>query len=200
MPTGYTSDIYHGKDVSFKDFVLTCARSRGALIHMRDEPLDSQIRKRDTSDSYHLKEIKKLNAAIEDFTNNPPTREMLEKEYHKKVNSLLEEDRIHNEQIKKLKDRYEKMLIDVKNWNPPTSEFHGLKQFMIEQLTTSIDGDCYEWNSLEHFPSMSDWVNDRLSNNDLIEELEYHLSEYNKECKSAENANAWIDTLIASLE
>ncbi len=200
MPTEYTSDIYHGKDVSFKDFVLTCARSRRVLSHMRDEPLDIPIRKCDTSNSYHLKKIKELNAAIENFTNNPPTREMLEKEYREKVNSLLEEDRIHNEQIKKRKDRYKKILIDVKNWNPPTSEFHGLKQFMIEKLTTSINSDCYEWDSLKYFPSINDWVNNRLSNNDLIKQLEFHLNEYDKECKSAEKTNEWIDTLIASLK
>ncbi len=27
MPTGYTTDIYNGKKVAFKDFALNCARA-----------------------------------------------------------------------------------------------------------------------------------------------------------------------------
>lgn len=35
MPTGYTSEIYQGEEVSPKDFLLTCARAFGATISMR---------------------------------------------------------------------------------------------------------------------------------------------------------------------
>ena len=38
MPTGYTLDLYNGKDITFEEFVLKCARAFGALIDMRDEP------------------------------------------------------------------------------------------------------------------------------------------------------------------
>ena len=123
MPTGYTADIYHGKDVSFKDFVLTCARSRGALIHMREEPLDTPIRKRDNSNSYHLKEIKRLNKEIEYFNNNPPSRELLEKEYDKKVDELLNEDIIRNNEVKALKSKYEAMLDNVKKMESSNARF-----------------------------------------------------------------------------
>lgn len=57
MPSGYTSDIYHGKDVTFKEFALKCARNFGALMHMRDESLDTPIRLKNLEDSYHKNEL-----------------------------------------------------------------------------------------------------------------------------------------------
>ena len=37
MATGYTMDIYDGKNVSFEDFCLSCARAFGACILQRDD-------------------------------------------------------------------------------------------------------------------------------------------------------------------
>lgn len=37
MPTGYTSPLYEGKEISFEQFALRCARNFGALVMMRDE-------------------------------------------------------------------------------------------------------------------------------------------------------------------
>jgi len=39
MPSGFTSDIYDGKKITFKDFTLKCARAFGACIHLRDDPI-----------------------------------------------------------------------------------------------------------------------------------------------------------------
>lgn len=89
--------------------------------------------------------------------------------------------------------------IMLKKWNPPTPDFVELKRFMIEQLMTSIDGDCHEWNSLRYFPTKKDWVNDKISNKTLSDKLKYHIDAYNEECESVERANAWIDILVASL-
>lgn len=43
MPTGYTSPLYEGKEISFEQFALRCARNFGALVMMREEPLDTPI-------------------------------------------------------------------------------------------------------------------------------------------------------------
>ena len=43
MPTGYTYDLYDGKDIEFPDFVMKCARAFGALIEIRDDPMDAAI-------------------------------------------------------------------------------------------------------------------------------------------------------------
>jgi len=43
MPTGYTLDLYDGKNITFKEFVMKCAGAFGALISMKDESLDAPI-------------------------------------------------------------------------------------------------------------------------------------------------------------
>jgi len=37
MPSGYTSDLYEGKNISFTQFALQCARAFGAAIDQRDD-------------------------------------------------------------------------------------------------------------------------------------------------------------------
>src|SRR5665213_2401224 len=57
MPTGYTSKLYEGKDQSFNEFVMRCARAFGALITMRDDPSDAPIPDEFTADSYYSERI-----------------------------------------------------------------------------------------------------------------------------------------------
>jgi hypothetical protein len=46
MPTGYTCDVQNGKVTELKDYLLDCSRGFGALIHMRDERMDTPIKLR----------------------------------------------------------------------------------------------------------------------------------------------------------
>lgn len=41
MPTGYTHKIKDG--MTFKEYALRCARNFGALMDMRDDPMDAPI-------------------------------------------------------------------------------------------------------------------------------------------------------------
>lgn len=43
MPTGYTYPVCEGKITEFPDFALSCARAFGALISMREEPMDAPL-------------------------------------------------------------------------------------------------------------------------------------------------------------
>jgi len=43
MPTGYTYPVQDGKITELRDFALLCTRGFGALIMMRDEPMDAPI-------------------------------------------------------------------------------------------------------------------------------------------------------------
>ena len=57
MPSGYTAAIKDG--ITFSDFAMNCARAFGALISMRDEPLDAPIPERVEPTDYHAEKIKK---------------------------------------------------------------------------------------------------------------------------------------------
>ena len=59
MPSGYTENIYYGKEVAFKDFALGCARAFGACVMQRDDPADEKP-KIMPEESYHTEELKKL--------------------------------------------------------------------------------------------------------------------------------------------
>ena len=66
MPTGYTLDLYDGKDITFEEFALRCARAFGALISMRDEPIDAPIPERFEPSDYHLKELEKAKKRLKE--------------------------------------------------------------------------------------------------------------------------------------
>ena len=59
MPSGYTENIYYGKEVTFKDFALGCARAFGACVMQRDDPADVKP-KIMPEESYHTEKLKEL--------------------------------------------------------------------------------------------------------------------------------------------
>ena len=62
MPTGYTEDIYNGKDVTFKDFALKCARAFGACVHQRDDDANDPPKLREPNTGYYEERLKKAKA------------------------------------------------------------------------------------------------------------------------------------------
>lgn len=199
MPTGLTSKIYEGKDIAFKEFAILCARSFGALIHQRDEPLDAPIRKREP-DTYYLEELEKAKKDLDDFLANPPTEEFLAKEWEEKVEKMKKDDAETNKKHQELKARYEAMLKQVQAWNPPTIEHKNLKNFMIKQLNESILFDCYVSNQVEHFVTKEQYIKDSLSSMHLEKQVEYYQKQWDKQIESCNNANKWIEELVNSLE
>ena len=195
MPTGYTEDIYEGKDVSFSDFALKCARAFGACIEQRDDdPNDKpKLIEKNNDDSYHIKRINEAKKW------KKPTKVEFDAYVKKQI-------AYYNEKIdkqNKLKDSYQKMLDKANAWTPPTKEHEGLKKFMIEQLTGSLDFDCdndyyqRELNNIKQLTYNQYVKNMRASNK---RDIEYHTNELKKDNERVDNRNAWISALYESLE
>ena len=194
MPTGYTADIYEGKDISFSDFALKCARAFGACIEQRDDdPNDKPKLIEKTKDNYNIKRL-------EEAKNwKKPTKAEFDA-YIKKQTAY------YNEQINKqnkLKVSYQKMLDKANAWTPPTKEHEGLKKFMIEQLTESLNFDCdNDYYQREQFLiktyTYNQYVKDMRDKNK--KDIEYHTNELKKENERIDNRNAWISALYKSLE
>lgn len=199
MPTGLTSKIYEGEDITFKEFAILCARQFGALVHMRDEPLDAPIRKREP-ETYYLKQLEKAKKDLANFLANPPTEDSLAKEWEEKVEKMKKEDAETNKNHQELKARYEAMLKQVRAWNPPTIEHVNLKNFMIKQLNESILFDCSVSNQVEHFVTKELYIKDSLSCVHLKKQVEYYQKEWDRHVENCKNVNKWIDELINSLE
>ena len=193
MPTGYTSSIYDNKDVSFKDFALNCARAFGACVHQRDDNVTDKPKLRELDIQHHLNELEEAkNQKI-------PTE--IEFEAYKK--QKLDEAHADMKKNVELRERYEKMLENAKNWNPPTPEHAGLKKFMIEQLESSLKFDCnekYRENDINTLEVMeySDYVKQLKKDNKWS--IEYHTEAIEKEKKSVETVNKWITALYENLK
>lgn len=194
MPTGYTADIYDGKDISFSDFALKCARAFGACIEQRDDdPNDKPKLIEKTKDNYHIKKIEKSKKW------KKPTKAEFDA-YVKNQTAY------YNEQIdkqNKLKASYQKMLDKVNDWTPPTSEHEGLKKFMIEQLTNSLEFDCsndYYQRELNNIKQLTynQYVKDMRDSNKR--DIEYHTNELKKDNERVDTRNEWISALYKSLE
>ena len=195
MPTGYTADIYEGRDVSFSDFALKCARAFGACIEQRDDdPNDKpKLINKDSKDNYHVNALEEANKW------KKPTKTDFD-------DYVKEQTAYYNKKIdrsNKLKIRYQKMLDKANAWTPPTSEHEGLKKFMIEQLNSSIEFDCsndyyqLELNNVKQL-TYNQYVKDMRDSNKR--DIEYHTNELKKENERIDNRNAWISSLYKSLE
>lgn len=143
MPTGYTADVCDGKVTDFPTFALKCARAFGALIMLRDEPMDAPIPDKlaDGNLNYERKSVIDAEKALADWVQYPLERRIeIVREERKgdvrgvenyAVHCLAENNRIYT------------MLAKVRVWTPPTPEHESMKKFMIEQLTTSLHDEDY---------------------------------------------------------
>ena len=194
MPTAYTADI--SKGITFKEYALLCAREFGATIMMRDEPLDAEIPEFQPSD-YHVKRIYEIQQEINTLNNLSKSEiayqanlEYLDKVYrankYNKDNDILE-------------TKYKGMLVVVSLWTPPTEDHIRLKEFMLEQLETSIKHDCghtYDIGDIVE-KDANTWLSDKL--NQLNKSLANSYTEYAKEVDRTNNRNKWVKALRDSL-
>ncbi len=194
MPTGYTDAI--AKGASFNAFVWSCARAFGALVTMRDNAHDAPIPERFEPSDYNAKRLAEARAERErivGMTNDGADRAAAE-EYEKARESY--EKRLAEKAERRAS--YNAMLAKVRAWTPPSKEHEGLKDFMEEQITKSIDWDCdTRYMDKPELLTGSRWRKEHLSR--LDHDLQYHHDENAKEVARAEQRNAWLAALRASV-
>ena len=205
MPTGYTADIVEGKISTFKEFAKKCMRAFGATIHMRDEPLDKEYKKRSPDDYYYARIheiesqlVKALKAPDKFFIDMEMDRLKSDYSYHKK-------------KIEEKKATYERLasiLEETENWNPPTKEHAGIKDFMIQQLEETIkyDGDSsYNEGELDDIVrQMESPIDIKRVKDEHIESLKEDLESAKKrleeEIKRCEDSDEWVSQFLKSLD
>lgn len=196
MPTGYTSDLYEGKDQSFSEFVWNCSRAFGVHVTLRDSP-DAELPESYEPDTHHQKRLMQAEAErgrwqlmSDDEVAADLRREQAEAETYKRQIIDVAEER---------ESRYNAMLFEVEAWDPPTEEHQGLKDFMIQQLTESIRFDC----STTYIPNtppddVDAWRQNRIDY--AQRQIDYHTEQWDKECERTKTRNAWIKALRDSLD
>lgn len=197
MPTGYTAPLHDGDPITFEQFVLRCSRAMGAAIHQRDEDSDAQITEMTVPDYYAANVDKAERALIEALSRSSQDwHEMQEQE----VQQALTYKHEYVEKRAAMRDRYETMLAAVEQWTPPTKEHNGLKEFMAEQLNTSINFDCggsYVPSVPERVP-VSEYRDRKIA--DLSKSLTSEIERFEKERERVRSQNEWVRALRESLK
>jgi len=196
MPTGYTEAI--SKGISFEKFVMQCARGMGACVTMRDAPFDTEIPEFQPSTYYQesLEEAEETLKRLQEM-GLAEAQEQAEAEYRSEV--VRQKKQI--EESHKLNQKYVEMLFQVEQWQPPTQEHQGLKNFMVEQITSSIDFDCNTEYYRDNPPQMltrEKYLETHTAR--ALRDIDYYTRENRKEIDRVNNRNVWIKQLRESLK
>lgn len=189
MPTSYTYKVKEGEITSLKDYAMECARAFGALIHMRDSDPGEKIPDTIPLEPYYYDTILEAQKELVEYVYVDGDEE---RDYHKQCKLV---DDYENEK-KLARARYDTMLEKVRVWD---CKVEGIKEFMIEQLETSIKCDCSDWAmpttvklSAEEYKAKE---LERLANN-----VARASSEYEKAVKRNNERNKWLRELRACIE
>jgi hypothetical protein len=139
MPTGYTAALYEGKDQTFADFTMNCARAFGALVELRDEP-NARIPEAFEPAEYGKRRAAESRAKLREFEDRSSEEWAEAQRREVAEHNAYVSDRIAS--TSQMRARYEGMLADVRGWRPHTEEHVGLRDFMLQQLEESIRFDC----------------------------------------------------------
>jgi hypothetical protein len=199
MPTGYTAKLCD-EGQSFEEFVWTCARAMGFMIHMRDDSLNTPIYRADSSSAYdttkhHREGIEKAKQELTRIKQMSDTevRRKLKAENEKKT-AEYEESVIKQTAVCK---RLDEMRAHVEAWQPPNPEFDNFKKFMLQQLDETIkwDGGLPDPPTLT--TSVSKWRTETLKS--WQRNLEYHEKYLAEDQGRNKDRNKWMDELDASV-
>lgn len=195
MPTGYTATLME-KGQTFEAFVMTCARAFGALIEMRDSPLDAPIPKKIGPSRHYVDALataKKEVARLEGFSKVRQLDFGAKKrtEHIKQVKSWIAKDILENKRI-------DGMVAKVNRWSPPRD--HGeLRDFMLEQLRISRNVGGYNVLELAKAKDRTAMDYYMAALEDSRHSVTYYEEQLQKEIARSTERTEWVNQLRDSL-
>ena len=205
MPTGYTAGILDGKVNTFEEFATVCTRAFGATIHMRDNPMDSPYEPRTPSD-YHTNSIQSKRERLEEIESM--SDEKIVEDFNTQLGEDLKYHQTKMEEDKRNLEKLNSMLESAKSWVPPTEDHQPFRNFMIEQIesTIKVDGDpSYHVNKMVGIKKqMEEGINPKEYREETIQEIKsqisYHETEYQNELVRCKRSNDWMDKFFESIK
>lgn len=204
MPTGLTSKIYDGRDMSFRNFALDCVRYLGYGYRASDHGEKEMPKDKApilSPDPYHKKclEITKNELMKwQDLKNRPDELQAI---YEREMAKLTAENEEMDNDREDRRSRYLEMLDKVVAWKP-SSEYSSLKKLMHDQLTESMNFDCGKPNKEkkknEPVPSIDEWYKTQIEH--CKWEIKYHTEGWEKEVNNTAETNAYIKGLYDELD
>ena len=195
MPTGYTSDLYELKDVSFADYATTCSRAWGARVTERDNSFSTPYVPRTVGD-YETKALSNAVAKLDEFLlrTDEDWSAAFQEDKEKVFVTNAEADSIRGQR----RIKYEDMLDQINAWEPPTEDHVAFKKFMVEQIEGSLEFDCkgFTWKPAILDQTIERYKIDALQNiNGEIDRLMKSLAE---EIERVRTSNKWVRDLFDS--
>ena len=205
MPTGYTAGILDGKVNTFEEFATVCTRAFGATIHMRDNPMDSPYEPRTPSD-YHTNSIQSKRERLEEIESM--SDEKIVEDFNTQLGEDLKYHQTKMEEDKRNLEKLNSMLESAKSWVPPTEDHQPFRNFMIEQIesTIKVDGDpSYHVNKIVGIKKqMEEGINPKEYREETIQEIKsqisYHETEHQKELVRCKDSNEWMEKFFESIK
>ena len=202
MPTGYTAPVKDGEITELADYALTCTRAFGAMVLLRDSDQSLEATRRYVeeqayaeSSSYYENALAKSKERLAEL------RAMTDEQVLAAANAAYEEVVASNQRSEEKRvaerARYEAMIEKVEAWEPPMEEHVGFKEFMLEQLRSSIEFDCRPFSMEPPEVSLA-WRDEE------IEREERNIARYQEEIEKERERNegriGWVTALLDSLE
>ncbi len=184
--------------MSFEKFTLQCARAFGALIEMRDDPMDAPIPESFTPSTYHTERAKVLEreiAALEAMTNEQRIAYGVAK-IERSLASLHDGLRKNTDENARL----DAMASQVQAWQPPSKDHEGLKKFMLEQIAISRDRSDYYHERIAELKAMHPlqiWRDEVQSSKDF---LASNQKSDREEIERCHGRTQWVRQLRESLK
>ncbi len=188
---GYVHSIINGETSDLRSFALRCARGMGALIMMRDEPLDTPVPDAFAPSDWNAKKLAEARIALAEIAALTP--EEAEERAASDFNTAMEE---HIKYAAKEAEDYRRvsaMKASVEDW---TTQAEGIKAFMLESLDAALKNGPYAPEPPERKTGPV-WRADAMAK--ASRDIAYHAIENEKEIARTASRNEWLRLFKASL-
>lgn len=197
MPTGYTAVLLSNPETTFEQWALLCARAFGALVTMRDDSMDAEIPEELKPSTYAGEQAEASKIKYQKLLQMDPAAQQehgaaRRREAIAAIQRSISSNTAENNTLNA-------MLARVMQWEPPTKEHKGMKDFMMEQLRISKHNN--EWSESE-LQRLETKLPIEFYVDDLQSELRsisfYEKSQHEENARTA-SRNKWLRDLRDSL-
>lgn len=181
--------------LNFEQFVMTCARGFGLLIHMRDSSLDAVIPDVIEPDSYHREELARCEEALTKLSSTPDSQLAIQIVAQRKAtNAEIEKS---NAEIRVEFGILKSMRAELDRWNPPT-ELQEMKDSIVKWVEEPLS-EKRELEELDESPI--DVGHERAEHvKHILISIEYHRKHWEDNQRLATERNDLLQKLRESLK
>lgn len=203
MPTGNTAGIIDGTITTFEQFGTKCIRAY--IMHMRDDPWDKEYYPEKPS-NYHKKRVAQAKRDLGLL--NAISDEGLIAQRKKEILKGIQGCKDDMEKTANNRKALNKMLTDATRYVIPTTAHQGIKKFMIEQLTTTIDYDGDASYSIKRMDELNKELKQPFDANkmraervkELTDDIQRDTAKSIEDIERCNDRNKWANDFFKSIK